>query len=98
MTAKMIDKLALCREIDEELTVTLKPDTITFYGEFTGQADGKQDGTQVRIRCYQAEFTGVLQPAAEIAELDWLDSRDLPRCSLVAALIVKDLAARKLIG
>ena len=52
----------------------------------------------MRIRCYQAEFTGVLQPAAEIAELDWLDCRDLPRCSLVAALIVKDLAARKLIG
>ena len=92
------DEQALCREIDEELTVTLKPDTITFYGEFTGQADGKQDGTQVRIRCYQAEFTGVLQPAAEIAEIGWLDSRDLPRCSLVAALIVKDLAARKLIG
>ena len=33
---------------------------------------------QVRIRCYQAEFTGVLQTAAEIAELDWLDSRDPP--------------------
>lgn len=90
------DEQALCREINEELTVTLTPDTITFYGEFTGQADGKQDGTQVRIRCYQAEFTGVLQPAAEIAELDWLDSRDLPRCSLVAALIIKDLAARNL--
>lgn len=92
------DEQALCREINEELTVTLTPDTITFYGEFTGQADGKQDGTQVRIRCYQAEFTGVLQPAAEIAELDWLDSRDLPRCSLVAALIIKDLAARNLIN
>ena len=26
------DEQALCREIDEELTATLKPDTITFYG------------------------------------------------------------------
>ncbi|GAA0333084.1 NUDIX domain-containing protein [Morganella psychrotolerans] len=92
------DEQALCREIDEELTVTLIPDSISFYGDFTGQADGKQDGTQVRIRCFQAEFTGELKPAAEIAELAWLDSRDLPRCSLVAALIIKDLSARKLIN
>ncbi|MBS2693843.1 NUDIX domain-containing protein, partial [Salmonella enterica subsp. enterica serovar 1,4,[5],12:i:-] len=85
------DEQALCREIDEELTVALQPQSIAFYGEFTGPADGKQDGTQVRIRCYQADFTGQLQPAAEIAELKWCDSRDLPQCSHVAALILHDL-------
>lgn len=40
------DEQALCREIDEELTVALLPNSIAFYGEFTGPADGKQDGTQ----------------------------------------------------
>ncbi len=91
------DEQALCREIDEELTVALQPSSIAFYGEFAGPADGKQDGTQVRIRCYQADVTGQLQPAAEIAELRWCDSRDLPHCSHVAALILHDLKARNLI-
>lgn len=85
------DEQALCREIEEELTLQLDAATIVFYGEFLGAADGKQDGTQVRIRCYFADFQGEPQPAAEIAELAWFTSDDLPRCSTTAATILSQL-------
>lgn len=84
------DEQALCREIDEELTVALQPQSIAFLRRVhrPGVIAG-QDVHQVRIRCYQADFTGQLQPAAEIADEE-KDSRDLPQCSHVAALILHD--------
>lgn len=85
------DEQALCREIEEELTLQLDTNTIHFYGEFLGLADGKQDGTQVRIRCYFADYQGKPQPAAEIAELAWFTSEDLPHCSSTAAAILSQL-------
>ncbi|SPY77474.1 NUDIX hydrolase [Providencia rustigianii] len=85
------DQQALCREIDEELTLALLPETLRFYGEFTGLADGKQDGTQVRIRCYFADYQGAPQPAAEIAELAWLGTQDFSRCSSTAVTILTQL-------
>ncbi|EEB44992.1 hydrolase, NUDIX family [Providencia alcalifaciens DSM 30120] len=91
------DQQALSREVDEELTLTLHPDSIQFYGEFVGLADGKQNGTQVCIRCYQANYDGTPQPAAEIAELAWLDSTDADRCSTTAIEILKQLKADNLI-
>ncbi len=63
------DVQALCREIAEELKPDLVISSIRFYGEFIGPADGKSDGTQVRIRCYFADYRGEPHPAAEIAEL-----------------------------
>ena len=38
------DEAALVREIEEELAVTLKPDTLAFACEFSAQADGKPQG------------------------------------------------------
>ncbi|HHR6130031.1 NUDIX domain-containing protein [Providencia sp. JGM181] len=91
------DQQALAREIDEELTLALHPESIRFYGEFTGLADGKQDGTQVCIRCYHADYDGTPQPAAEIAELVWLDSNDTDRCSITAIAVLAQLKADNLI-
>ncbi|WP_321158211.1 NUDIX domain-containing protein [Providencia stuartii] len=91
------DEQALCREINEELTLTLEKDSIRFYGEFIGPADGKQEGTQVRIRCYFANYDGVAQPAAEIAELAWFNSSNLGHCSATAARVVSQLQQDNLI-
>ncbi|HBO21823.1 MULTISPECIES: NUDIX hydrolase [unclassified Providencia] len=85
------DEQALCREIEEELTLQLDINSICFYGEFIGLADGKQDGTQVRIRCYFADYQGLPKPAAEIAELAWFDTRDLSHCSTTAITILSKL-------
>lgn len=83
MTAKMIDKLALITLKDGKVAMVRSHNKTLFYAP-GGKREAGETDEQALCR--------------EIAELDWLDSRDLPRCSLVAALIVKDLAARKLIG
>ncbi|WP_272675401.1 NUDIX hydrolase [Providencia sp. PROV092] len=85
------DVQALCREIAEELKLDLVISSIRFYGEFIGPADGKSDGTQVRIRCYFADYRGEPHPAAEIAELDWFSINDLPRSSSTAMTILSQL-------
>ncbi|EKE84736.1 NUDIX hydrolase [Idiomarina xiamenensis] len=85
------DEQALCREIGEELTVRLRPQSLHFYDELRAQADAKNDGTEVRLRCYFADYDGHLQAAAEIAELAWLSMADLPRCSLALQLLMQQL-------
>ncbi|SIR42067.1 ADP-ribose pyrophosphatase YjhB, NUDIX family [Aeromonas sp. RU39B] len=74
------DEQALLREIDEELSVQLVQQSIRSLGRFVAPADGKV-GVEVMLSCYQADYQGSLQCAAEIAELDWLDCSDLARCS-----------------
>ena len=91
------DEQALIREIDEELTLSLEPSSIQFYGEFVGLADGKQDGSQVRIRCFFADYKGTPTPAAEIAELAWFNCHDLSHCSSTAITILSKLKQDNLI-
>jgi 8-oxo-dGTP diphosphatase len=81
------DHEALIREIREELTVELLPDTIQFVGVFEAQAHGHPDGTTVKMTCYTADYTGTLQPAAEIEEMRWLNHSDQDKISWVDILI-----------
>jgi uncharacterized protein (TIGR00730 family) len=74
------DVLALTREINEELTVNLRPETFTFVRAISAVADGFDDGRQVNMVCYSAEHDGDLAPAAEIEELTWTTSADADRC------------------
>ncbi|MFC5707188.1 NUDIX hydrolase [Aeromonas eucrenophila] len=91
------DEMALIREIDEELAVSLSPDTLRFACEFSAQADGKPDGVLVKLRCYTGEADGAPTASAEIAELRWLDSRHLDEISPVSRLLFKWLAEQGLI-
>lgn len=88
------DQEALIREIREELSVDLKPETIEPVGEFKAQADGKPEGTMVRMTCYQADFRGEIQAAAEIEEVVWICHEDKDRCSPVVKLILDWLKER----
>ncbi|AWB44586.1 DNA mismatch repair protein MutT [Paenibacillus sp. CAA11] len=85
------DAEALLREVREELSVALKPDTISLYGIFEAEAHGKTEGVQVKMTCYCAEFEGSLSPAAEIEEICWLNYRDRDRVSAVSQLIFDQL-------
>lgn len=67
------DLQTLVREIAEELTVDLLPETAAFFGEFQAQADGHPDGVVVRMRCYTCSYRGTPVAAAEIEEVVWLD-------------------------
>src|SRR5262245_9960068 len=60
------DEAALIREIKEELSVDLVPGSLRYVETFKAQADGKPEGTFVKLTCYQADFRGEPTPAAEI--------------------------------
>ncbi len=82
------DAAALIREIREELSIELLPDTLVHACTFSAQADGKPDGTMVCNTCYFAECSGEPKASAEIEELAWFSYRDRERCSPVAKLIL----------
>lgn len=68
------DQEALIREVKEELTVDLVPETIKYLDTFKAQAHGKPEGVFVQMTCYTADYQGNMEPAAEIAEMTYLTS------------------------
>ena len=92
------DEAALIREIKEELTVDLLPETINFFGNFKAQADSHATGIQVLMQCYTADYQGTITAAAEIAEVAWLTNKDRAIISPVDQLIFDELVKRGLIS
>lgn len=92
------DLEALVREIKEELTIDLNPDTAQLYGVFEAQAHGKPEGTMIRMTCYTAEFKGEIQPDSEIEFVDYFDYSGKDKSSPVDKLIYDDLKEKGLIG
>lgn len=91
------DKQALVREIKEELSVDIKPDTIKLYGVFEAQAFGKPEGTTVRITCYSADYSGELKPNTEIEELSWFSYNEKNKTTITGRLVFEDLKNKDLI-
>ncbi len=92
------DAEALIREIEEELSVRLKPDTIAPFGTFEAQAHGKAEGVVVKISCYTAEYEGELTPASEIEEIAWLSYGDRDKISAVTQILFDRLHELNLIA
>ncbi|RMI33347.1 NUDIX hydrolase [Nocardia stercoris] len=90
------DLQTLLREIDEELTVALLPETVAHVGTYEA-AVSSDTATVVRMACYTADFTGVIAPSSEIAEIDWFGYADRPRVPLVDQVLFDDLVARGLL-
>lgn len=91
------DVETLVREIKEELSVEIIPDSAQFYGVFEAQAHGKAEGIVVKMTCYTADFTGELQADSEIAEIVWLNYSDIDNVSPVDKLIFEELHSKKLL-
>lgn len=91
------DEEALVREVEEELSVHLIPDTIRLYGVFEAQAHGHPEGVQVRMTCYTAEFHGELLAASEIEKLDFFSWSQKKLSSAVDHKIFDDLKSKNLI-
>jgi 8-oxo-dGTP diphosphatase len=85
------DEEALIREIREELSIDLLPETIEYAGSFEAQADGKPEGTIVKMTCYHAGFRGEITASAEIEEVIWIGYKDKERCSPVVRIILDRL-------
>lgn len=85
----------LAREVEEELSVRIKPETAAYFGTFETQAHGKSEGVRITMACYFAEYEGELHPASEIDELAWLVYGDKNRVSPVSQLIFDRLHEEK---
>ena len=88
------DLETLVREIKEELSVDIIPESVKPYGIFSAQAHGKSNGVIVQMSCYTAEFTGELRPDNEIEEIRWIDYSDYDTVSPVDKLILDDLRSK----
>ena len=91
------DQEALIRELKEELTIDLIPETIKHVGTFEAQAHGKPEGTVVRMTCYSSDFIGEIKPAAEIEEVVWFTHKDKEKSSPVDKIIFDYLVNKQLI-
>lgn len=89
------DESALIREIKEELTTDLRPETIRLFGKFKAQAHGKPEGVFVQNTCYFSEFSGEFKPSAEIEEIAYLDSSIDKKLLTPVGIIIFDELKRK---
>lgn len=87
------DVRTLVREVKEELTVDVLPETAAHLGIWEAQAHGHAGGVTVRMTCYTADHTGTPAPSSEIEEIAWLGYADRGRVSPVDQLIFDDLHA-----
>ncbi|MBI2028086.1 MAG: NUDIX domain-containing protein [Candidatus Levybacteria bacterium] len=94
---KESDIEALTREVKEELSVDLKPETISHYGTFGAQAHGKPIGVKVRMTCYTSDFEGTFKASNEIGKIDFFDSTTKELLSPVDYIIFADLKKKNLI-
>jgi 8-oxo-dGTP diphosphatase len=87
------DTQTLLREIREELTVAVRPESIAHLGTYEAQAHGHPDGVMVRMTCYTGDYEGTLAPSSEIEEIAWLSYADRDQVAPVDKLIFDDLRA-----
>ncbi len=85
--AKETDEQTLIREIREELSVEIVPDSYKYIGTFKAQSDGMKEGVIVKMTCYSADFVGSLKSSNEIEEIKWLNYSDINSVSAVDKVI-----------
>jgi 8-oxo-dGTP diphosphatase len=84
------DLETLLREVAEELTVALRPETVMHVGTYQA---AHPDGLVVRMSCYAGEYSGTLAASGEIAELAWYRYADRALVPPVDQLLFDDLQA-----
>lgn len=87
---------ALCRELDEELGLTIAPTLPTFIGTFSAPAVNER-GSIVTAQVYTFSHTGDVHPKAELEEIAWIDPKnpgDLELASLTRDHIFQAPALR----
>ncbi|HEX5569414.1 MAG TPA: NUDIX domain-containing protein [Streptomyces sp.] len=87
------DLETLLREVEEELTVAVLPDTVAHLGTYQGPADGQPEGTVVKLACYTGDYRGTLAASSEIEEIGWLSYADRGRVPAVDRLVFDELRA-----
>jgi len=91
------DHQALIREIKEEISVDIIPETIKYAEIFSAQAEGKKEGVMVKLTCYFADHRGELIADNEIAELRYVNIDDKNICSSATISTINWLNAQGVI-
>jgi len=76
-------KAGLIREVREELSIDLIPDTISHRFSVVDVAYGLED-TELEMHCYSADFAGRIVPGAEIEAIKWVDTLQIEVCAPAA--------------
>lgn len=92
------DQEALLREIKEELSIDLIPETLEFINGFTAPAYGQSKGTVLKAACYSGDFRGEIKPAAEIEKTTWFTSQNKKEATPMGKIILTWLEERNLIN
>jgi 8-oxo-dGTP diphosphatase len=91
------DHQALCREIHEELSVTLNKNTLEFIGTFEAQAHGQATGVIVKMTCYAGSYSGDLRANSEIEALRWFTYAEKDQLVGVDKIILDHLKQKALL-
>ena len=91
------DEEALIREIQEELSVDIIPESITYFTTLEGSAYGKPEGTKVRIAFYTGKYIGTIIPAAEIEKVEYFSFDNAPKLPETGQAMLKKLKTNGLI-
>ncbi|MGW4352997.1 NUDIX hydrolase [Nocardia sp. NPDC004582] len=88
------DLQTLVREIREELTVEIAPETVAHVGNY----EAVIPDAVVRMACYTAEYSGDITVSSEIEEIAWFSFADRPHVPPVDQLLFDDLHADGLLA
>ncbi|MEZ0608880.1 NUDIX domain-containing protein [Fibrella sp. WM1] len=91
------DEQALTREIEEELSVRIDKNTLTFMGVFEAQAHGQPEGVFVKMTCYSGGYSGELCASSEIEAIKWFNYADKDQVAGVDKLIFDHLKQHNLL-
>jgi 8-oxo-dGTP diphosphatase len=87
------DLETLLREVAEELSVAIVPESVSHVGTYEAQAHGEADGVTVRMSCYAGEYRGELVASSEIEEILWMSYADRDRVPPVDQVFFDELKA-----
>ncbi|GGK35581.1 NUDIX hydrolase [Nocardia camponoti] len=90
------DTETLVREVAEELSVAIDPESAAHVGTYAAPVPG-HDNLIVTMACYTADYRGVLTASSEIEALAWFSLADRDRVPPVDQLLFDDLAAAGLL-
>jgi NADH pyrophosphatase NudC (nudix superfamily) len=85
------------REVKEELSVDIMPDTIAYVNTYEAQAHGMPEGQMGRFLCYTASYEGKLEATSEIAEIRFFSYDQRDRTSAPTRMLFDELKGRDLI-
>ncbi|MFE3187671.1 NUDIX domain-containing protein [Nocardia sp. NPDC059240] len=88
------DLQTLVREIREELTVELAPESVVHVGTY----EALIPDAVVRMACYTAEYAGTIAVSSEIEEIAWFTYAHRPQVPPVDQLLFDDLVADGLLA